>query len=141
MILQRHITLTVLFVFCLPLALSAAPPQYEDVTYGFLGTPLPPEIMLFEGVIDHIPEKGNVISINDTLYTLMTSTLYLTTSKSRTSPDYFQPGTSVKFYAHVQDKTVYEIMATSAPVQTGTSQDESSTKPDSILLEDGVWRN
>ncbi len=138
---QRYLTLTMFFIFCLPIAGMSASTQYEDLTYGFLGNPLPPEVMLYEGVIDDIPEKGGVISLNDAQYKLMAGTLYLTTYKSKTSLKYFQPATSVKFYAHVQDRVIYEIMATSAPEQTGASQEHPSGKTGNLILQDGVWRN
>ena len=139
--IQRYITLTVFSLFCLPLVALSAPSQYADLTYGFLGKPLPEDVALYKGIIDNIPEKGKIVSINDTLYQLMPGTVYLTPYKSRTSLEYFQPATSVKFYAHIHNKVIYEIMATSEPAQPGTTQKQSSKETGGLILEDGVWHN
>ncbi len=139
--LQRCISITMLFVFFLPIVARSAPHQGDDVTYGFLGDPLPPEVAKYEGIVDFIPEQGGIISINDTLYQVKDFTTYMTSFKTKTFLEYFKPATPIQFYAHVQDNVIYEIMAVSPPGATNANQGQPAEKQDTLILEDGVWSN
>lgn len=139
--MQKYITLAFFFVCCLPLVVYAAQIHDDDLTYGFLDDPLPSEVMLYEGVINGISEEDDHIIINDTLYTFSSDPLLLTPGKSHTTLKYFTKGTSVKFYAHVQNKVIYEIMATSLPNNSDGKDKAPTKKAGDLIFENGVWHN
>lgn len=139
--MQKYITLAFLFVCCLPLIVYASEVYDDDLTHGFTGNPLPPEIMQYTGVVNGIDEENNTITINDTLYSFTSDPLLLTAGKSHTTLKYFKKGTSVNFYAHVQDKVIYEIMATSSPLHNGAKNKTTTKDSNGIIFSNGTWHN
>jgi len=139
--MQKYITLAFFFVCCLPLVVCAAEVYDDDLTHGFTGSPLPPEIIQYKGIVNDIDKENKNIIINDTPYSFTSDPLLLTPGKSHTTLKCFNKGTSVKFYAHVQNKVIYEIMATSLPNNNDGNDKTPAKKTDGLIFENGAWHN